>query len=121
MRKENFPLQAGERAMHDSHRRPHRQTILRRHRGIGIDQSIQSNEIGVGLAVLSRYACALEFSSGRLVELDVRGFPIRRDWHIVHLRRRKLPSSVTAFIQFLKDMTWLSRNGSRERITPPTD
>jgi LysR family transcriptional regulator, low CO2-responsive transcriptional regulator len=78
-------------------------------------------ESGLGLAVISRYACALEFSSGRLVELDVRGFPIRRDWHIVHLRRRKLPSSVTAFIQFLKDTTWLSRNGSRGRITPPTD
>ena len=35
-------------------------------------------ESGLGLAVISRYACALEFSSGRLVELDVSGFPIRR-------------------------------------------
>src|SRR6267143_605595 len=59
-------------------------------------------ESGLGLAVLSRYACALEFSSGRLVELAVRGFPIRRDWHIVHLRKRKQPASVTAFIDFLK-------------------
>src|SRR6202140_889206 len=78
-------------------------------------------ESGLGLAVLSRYACALEFSSGRLVELDMRGFPIRRDWHIVHLRKRKLPTSVTAFIEFLKDTSWLSRNGSRGRIRPPTD
>jgi DNA-binding transcriptional LysR family regulator len=78
-------------------------------------------ESGLGLAVISRYACALEFSSGRLVELDVRGFPIRRDWHIVYLRRRKLPTSVTAFIEFLKDTSWLSRNGSRGRIRPPTD
>jgi DNA-binding transcriptional LysR family regulator len=78
-------------------------------------------ESGLGLAVISRYACALEFSSGRLVELDVRGFPIRRDWHIVHLRRRKLPTSVIAFIEFLKDASWLSRNGSRGRIRPPTD
>jgi DNA-binding transcriptional LysR family regulator len=78
-------------------------------------------ESGLGLAVISRYACALEFSSGRLVELDVRGFPIRRDWHIVHLRKRKLPTSVTAFIEFLKDTSWLSRNGSRGRIRPPTD
>jgi len=77
-------------------------------------------ESGLGLAVLSRYACALELSSGRLVELDVRGFPIRRDWHIVHLRRRKLPSSVTTFIDFLKDTSWLS-NGSRGRVRPPTD
>jgi LysR family transcriptional regulator, low CO2-responsive transcriptional regulator len=78
-------------------------------------------ESGLGLAVISRYACALEFSSGRLVELDVHGFPIRRDWHIVHLRRRKLPSSVSDFIAFLKDATWLARNGSRGRVRPPTD
>src|SRR3989475_11788488 len=76
-------------------------------------------ESGLGLAVISRYACALEVSSGRLVELHVRGFPIRRDWHIVHLRRRKLPASVRAFIEFLQDTSWLSRNGSRGRVRPP--
>ena len=68
-------------------------------------------ESGLGLAVISRYATALEFSSGRLVELNVRGFPIQRDWHIVHLRRRKLPAPATAFIDFLKGKSWLSRNG----------
>ena len=68
-------------------------------------------ESGLGLAVISRYATALEFASGRLVELKVRGFPIQRDWHIVHLRRRKLPAPVTAFIDFLKGKSWLSRNG----------
>jgi len=78
-------------------------------------------ESGLGLAVISRYAMVLELSSGRLVELDVRGFPIRRDWHIVHLRRRKLPSSVTAFIDFLKAGSWLSENGSRGRLRLPTD
>jgi DNA-binding transcriptional LysR family regulator len=77
-------------------------------------------ESGLGLAVISRYACALELSSRRLVELDVKGFPIRRDWHIVHLRRRRLPASVLAFIAFLKDTTWLSRNGGLGR-QPPTD
>ncbi|TMC85326.1 MAG: LysR family transcriptional regulator [Chloroflexi bacterium] len=78
-------------------------------------------ESGLGLAVISRYACKLEVSSGRLVELDVRGFPIRRDWHIVHLRRRKLPTSVSSFIEFLKDTSWLSRDASRGRVRPPTD
>jgi DNA-binding transcriptional LysR family regulator len=78
-------------------------------------------ESGLGLAVISRYACALEFSTKRLIELDVRGFPIRRDWHIVHLRRRKLPASVLAFIDFLKGTTWLSRNGSRSGARLPTD
>ena len=75
-------------------------------------------ESGLGLAVLSRYACALELASGRLVELDVKGFPIRRDWHIVHLRRRRLPGSVREFIDFLKDTSWLSRNGARGRRVP---
>jgi DNA-binding transcriptional LysR family regulator len=78
-------------------------------------------ESGLGLAVISRYACALEISSRRLVELDIKGFPIRRDWHIVHLRRRRLPASVQAFITFLKDTTWLSRNGTPGRVRPPTD
>jgi DNA-binding transcriptional LysR family regulator len=78
-------------------------------------------ESGLGLAVISRYACTLELSSGRLVELGVRGFPIRRDWHIVHLRRRKLPASVSAFIEFLRDTSWLSRNGGRGRVRPPSD
>ena len=75
-------------------------------------------ESGLGLAVISRYAAALEFSSGRLVELDVKGFPIRRDWHIVHLRRRKLPASVHAFIDFLKKTSWLAADGSRGARTP---
>lgn len=78
-------------------------------------------ESGLGLAVLSRYACSLELSSGRLVELDVRGFPIRRDWHIVHLRRRKLPASVTSFVDFLRDPSWLSHNGRGGRMRPPSD
>ncbi|MGH7760863.1 MAG: LysR substrate-binding domain-containing protein [Candidatus Dormibacteraceae bacterium] len=78
-------------------------------------------ESGLGLAVISRYACTLELSGRRLVELEVRGFPIRRDWHIVHLRRRKLPASVHAFIEFLKDASWLEPNGADGHPRPPTD
>jgi DNA-binding transcriptional LysR family regulator len=78
-------------------------------------------ESGLGLAVISRYACALELSGGRLVELDVRGFPIRRDWHIVHLRRRRLPTSVLAFIEFLRETSWLTRNGAPGHLRLPTD
>jgi DNA-binding transcriptional LysR family regulator len=78
-------------------------------------------ESGLGLAVISRYACALELSGGRLVELHVRGFPIRRDWHIVHLRRRRLPVSVLAFIEFLRGTSWLTSNDLRGRVRPPTD
>src|ERR1700694_3147949 len=78
-------------------------------------------ESGLGLAVISRYACALELSSKRLAERHIKQFPIRRDWHIVHLRRRRLPASVLAFIAFLKDTSWLSRNGAPGRVRAPTD
>src|SRR5918912_1169916 len=68
-------------------------------------------ESGLGLAVVSRYAITLEQSSGRLVVLDVEGFPIRRQWHVVHLRRNRLPTPVAGFIDFLRSGRW--RNGSR--------
>jgi DNA-binding transcriptional LysR family regulator len=78
-------------------------------------------ESGLGLAVLSRHACALELAGGRLIELDVRGFPIRRDWHLVHLRKRKLPASVQSFIEFLKSRSWLASDGARGRVRLPGD
>jgi LysR family transcriptional regulator, low CO2-responsive transcriptional regulator len=78
-------------------------------------------ESGLGLAVISRYACALELASGRLVELDVASFPIRRDWHIVTLRRRRLPASVRAFMEFLKDPSWRPDDGGVGKVQPPTD
>jgi DNA-binding transcriptional LysR family regulator len=63
-------------------------------------------ESGLGLAVISKYAIALERSNHRLEVLDVEGFPLRRQWHIVHLRRRRLPSAVGAFIEFLRSPAW---------------
>ena len=78
-------------------------------------------ESGLGLAVMSRYACVLELAGRRLVELNVTGFPIRRDWHIVYLRRRRLPASVLAFIDFLKETSWLPRGGARGNHRSPTD
>jgi LysR family transcriptional regulator, low CO2-responsive transcriptional regulator len=77
-------------------------------------------ESGLGLAVMSRYACVLELAGRRLVELKVAGFPIRRDWHIVYLRRRRLPAAVLAFIEFLKETSWLPR-GARGHARFPTD
>src|SRR5437763_11433547 len=55
-------------------------------------------ESGLGLAVISRYACALGFSRGRLAALGVRGFPIRRGWDVVYLRRRQLLAAAGAFL-----------------------
>lgn len=63
-------------------------------------------ESGLGVAVLSRYAIGLERERGDLVVLDVAGFPVRREWNIVHLRRRKLASAVREFLDFLRRGDW---------------
>lgn len=64
-------------------------------------------EAGLGVAVLSSHAIALERRiGGGLVVLDVDGFPVRRPWSIVHLRRRHLPGAVEQFIDFLRARAW---------------
>lgn len=63
-------------------------------------------ESGLGVAAISRFAIDLELKSGRLVVLDVDGFPMRRQWNIVHLKRERLPRAVAAFIDFLKAGEW---------------
>ena len=40
------------------------------------------------------------------VVVDLEGFPIRRPWTIVHLRRRQLPTAVAQFIEFLRAGEW---------------
>ncbi|HEY4027198.1 MAG TPA: LysR substrate-binding domain-containing protein [Candidatus Dormibacteraeota bacterium] len=63
-------------------------------------------EAGLGVAVLSSHAIALERQDGGLLVVDIEGFPIRRPWSIVHLRRRQLPAAVEQFIELLRSPSW---------------
>lgn len=67
--------------------------------------SIEAIKEGVaarlGIAVLSRESIALEVTHGDLAILDVAGFPLNREWHIVHLKNRRLSLAATALRQFL--------------------
>src|SRR5438270_549847 len=56
---------------------------------------------GLGVALLSRQALGLHLATGTLVTLDVEGLPMRREWHIVHLRGRRLPHAAAAFKEML--------------------
>jgi DNA-binding transcriptional LysR family regulator len=56
---------------------------------------------GLGVAVLARESVALEVSNGDLAILDIEGFPLQREWHIVHLKGRRLSRAAEAFRQFL--------------------
>ena len=60
----------------------------------------------LGVSVLSRYATGLEMQIGHLVELPVVGFPLRRQWHLVHLRDKRLGPVEEAFLAFVAEGGW---------------
>jgi len=61
----------------------------------------QAVAAGMGIAFLSTYAAALELETGRLVALNVRGFPHLESWYVVHRRKKRLPPVARAFKDFL--------------------
>lgn len=56
---------------------------------------------GMGVSFLSTHTISLELQAGRLSVLDVEGFPVMRNWHVVHLRNKRLPTVASAFKEFL--------------------
>jgi len=56
---------------------------------------------GLGLAILSQDTITLEAETGRLVVLDVQGFPLLRVWNVAHPRGKHLSVAATAFLAHL--------------------
>jgi DNA-binding transcriptional LysR family regulator len=56
---------------------------------------------GLGIAVLPYESVALELDSGELVVLDVQGFPLQRQWYVVHVKGRRLSLAANALRQLL--------------------
>jgi DNA-binding transcriptional LysR family regulator len=56
---------------------------------------------GLGIALISRVALDMELETNRLVILDVEGFPIMRQWRIVHLKDKHLSATALAFKAYL--------------------
>ena len=61
----------------------------------------QSVEAGLGLAIVSIHTVELELSVGRLVQLKVQSFPIRRQWYVAHRRGKHLSATARAFKEFV--------------------
>lgn len=53
----------------------------------------------LGIAVVPLESIELEIASGDLALLDVQGFPLRRQWHVVHLKGRRLSRTATTLRQ----------------------
>ncbi len=67
--------------------------------------SIEAIKEGViaelGIAVLSRESVAFEIATGDLVILDVQGFPLQRQWNVIHLKGRRLSRAAVALRELL--------------------
>ncbi len=63
----------------------------------------QAVQAGLGLAVISAQTVEMEVQLGRLVTLNVQGFPILRQWFVVHRAHRQLSPSARAFRELLRE------------------
>lgn len=66
---------------------------------------------GLGVSILSRHAVALELRLGHVVELPVDGFPLRRQWHLVHRQDHRLSPTGEAFRAFIEEGSWRAAIG----------
>jgi DNA-binding transcriptional LysR family regulator len=57
----------------------------------------------IGIGIISRHGIELELETKRLCILDVVGFPIVRDWHIVQRKSKRLSTAANEFLRFLLD------------------
>lgn len=55
---------------------------------------------GLGISIMSLHTLALEGVDGPLAVLDVEGFPILRNWYLVHLRDKELSLVAKTFLEF---------------------
>jgi len=61
----------------------------------------QAVRAGLGLSVVSLHTVELELETKRLVILEVEGFPLERQWHLVYRRGRRLSPAAREFRQFV--------------------
>lgn len=63
----------------------------------------QGVRAGMGLGIVSTHTIELELETGRLVVLDVEGFPIIRRWYLVYRKGKRLSPVAEAFRRFVID------------------
>ncbi len=82
--------------------------FARTHVAPPIGMQIDSNETikqaviaCLGISFISGHTVGAELADGRLVALDVKGLPVVRQWHVVHLGQRRPVPACRALIDFL--------------------
>ncbi|WP_238375943.1 LysR family transcriptional regulator [Ectothiorhodospira magna] len=68
---------------------------------LGSNEAIKHAIIaGLGISILSLHSLNLDAGAGRLSMLNVAGFPIQRDWYLVHPKGRELSLIARTFLAF---------------------
>jgi DNA-binding transcriptional LysR family regulator len=68
---------------------------------LGSNEAIKHAVVaGLGLAVMSLHSMTLDGPDGPLALLDVEGFPIVRQWYIVHPKGKELSLVAQAFLEY---------------------
>ena len=68
---------------------------------LGSNEAIKHSIVGgLGLSILSLHTLTLEGSGGPVVVLDVEGFPIQRQWFMVHPKGKELSIVARAFLEY---------------------
>ena len=69
---------------------------------LGSNEAVkQTVASGLGLAVLSRHTLALDASSNTFAILDVRGFPLLRQWHAIYPAGKQISPITRAFLDYI--------------------
>lgn len=68
---------------------------------LGSNEAIKQAVV-LGMTVLTRLTLALDAPMGQFAILDVDGFPIQRQWYVVHARGKQLSIVARTFHGFLK-------------------
>jgi DNA-binding transcriptional LysR family regulator len=63
----------------------------------------QAVEAGLGIAIVSEHTIALELEARRLCKLPVRGFPVMRQWFVLHPADIRLSTAARAFREMVLD------------------
>lgn len=84
-----------------------------------VQQAVQA---GLGLGIVSIHTLELELETGRLAVLDVEGFPIMRQWYIVHRAGKRFSPVAQAFKSFVLEEAaalWHPPGQEAEATSPP--
>ncbi|QOJ22809.1 MAG: LysR family transcriptional regulator [Gammaproteobacteria bacterium] len=85
---------------------------------LGSNEAIKQAVIGgLGIAILSRHTLASDASMGQLTILDVKEFPINRNWYFAYPSGKQLSIVAQAFLEYLKQAPEFLRNLSTPHST----